>query len=305
MYKKIIYITAGIAAAAMTTSCADNAMVHDASGIFEATEVIVSARGTGELLEFNVEEGQKLKAGQICGFIDTLQMDLKRKQLAAGLNATSKRKVDEKQQVAALAQQIGNMKKEQERFKKLLEQEAIAQKQYDDLCYQIEVLECQLDAAKERLSKQNGSVDDQLDAFEAQMAELNYHIGNCYIKSPIDGTVLTKYAQEGEFAAPGRILFRVANTAEMILRAYITADLLGKISIGQAVAVYIDSDDGGFKEYQGTVSWISDKAEFTPKNIQTRNERANLVYAVKVKVANDGMIKKGMYGELDLEKSAQ
>lgn len=302
MDTKIWLITAGVCIALATTSCDSDKMNHDASGIFEATEVIVSARGTGELIEFNIVEGQKLKAGQVCGFIDTLQMDLKRKQLSAGLSATSKRKVDEKQQVSALTQQINNMKKEQERFKKLLEQEAIAQKQYDDLCYQIEVLECQLDAAKERLYKQNGSVDDQLDAFDAQMEELNYHIRNCYIKSPINGTVMTKYAQEGEFAAPGRILFRIANTDEMTLRAYITSEMLSEISLGQTVKVYTDAGRDDYKEFSGTITWISEKAEFTPKNIQTRNERANLVYAIKVTVVNNGSIKKGMYGEVDLQK---
>lgn len=298
--KKIVYFGLLCLCGLYFTSCNDEQKRHDASGVFEATELVVAACGTGELVNFDIEEGQEVKIHEVLGNIDTLQMCLKRKQLMAGMSAVEQRKIDERTQLAALEAQIENMKTEQKRFKKLLDAGAIPEKSYTDLTYQIQGMELTLEAKKEQLGMQNGSISSQLDAFEAQAAELDYAISCCYIKSPIDGVILSKYAEEGEFAAPGRILFRVGNIKQMKLRAYITAEQLTMVKIGQDVKVFVDYGENESREYTGRLVWISDKAEFTPKNIQTRDERSNLVYAVKVLVENDGLIKKGMYGEIDL-----
>ena len=296
--KKLIFTGIAVGMMLSFSSCADK-MKHDASGVFEATELVISARGTGELINFDIEEGMTVSAGEVLGNIDTLQLCLKRKQLMAGMSAVEQRKINDKTQLAALETQIANMKSEQQRFKRMLDAGVIPEKNYTDLTYQITGMELTLEAKREQLGMQNGSINSQLDAFEAQAAELDYGISNCYIKSPIDGVILTKYAEQGEFAAPGRILFRVGDISVMTLRAYITADQLSKVKVGQKVRVFVDYGKEESREYAGTLSWISDKAEFTPKNIQTHDERQNLVYAVKVLVENDGMIKKGMYGEID------
>ena len=288
------------AAVAIVTTACNHTMKHDASGVFEATELVVNARGTGELINFDIYEGQPVEQGEVLGNIDTLQMCLKRQQLLSGMSAVDKRKINDRTQLAALETQIANMKTEQKRFKRLVDAGAIPEKNYTDLCYQIDGMELTLSAKREQFAQQNGAVSDQLTGMEAQLAEINYAIANCYIKAPITGTIQTKYAEQGEFAAPGRILFRVANTNRMTLRTYLSSAQLSEIKVNDTVRVFADYGDGE-REYTGRVAWISDKAEFTPKNIQTRSERQNLVYAVKISVENDGWLKKGMYGEIDLK----
>ena len=279
-------------------ACTSQEEQYDASGIFETTEVIVSAKGTGELQSFQVEEGQAVRQGEVLGWIDTLQLSLKDRQLAASLLATESKRLDEKRQVAHLRQQIENLQREKERFTALLNAKATTAKQVDDIDYQIKVLQNQLVATQEQINSSNSSLSRQSESIQAQRAQLEDQIRNAMISSPITGTVLTKYAEQGEFAVPGKALFKVADVSQMKLRAYITADQLTQLQIGQAVAVYADRGTTDRKRYAGRVVWIADKAEFTPKTIQTRNERANLVYAVKIAVENDGFIKRGMYGEV-------
>ena len=283
-------------------ACTSQEEQYDASGIFETTEVIVSAKGTGELQSFQVEEGQAVRQGEVLGWIDTLQLSLKDRQLAASLLATESKRLDEKRQVAHLRQQIENLQREKERFTTLLNAKATTAKQVDDIDYQIKVLQNQLVATQEQINSSNSSLSRQSESIQAQRAQLEDQIRNAMISSPITGTVLTKYAEQGEFAVPGKALFKVADVSQMKLRAYITADQLTQLRIGQAVAVYADRGITDRKRYAGRVVWIADKAEFTPKTIQTRNERANLVYAVKIAVENDGFIKRGMYGEVRFEE---
>ena len=283
-------------------ACTSQEEQYDASGIFETTEVIVSAKGTGELQSFQVEEGQAVRQGEVLGWIDTLQLSLKDRQLAASLLATESKRLDEKRQVAHLSQQIENLQREKERFTALLNAKATTAKQVDDIDYQIKVLQNQLVATQEQINSSNSSLSRQSESIQAQRAQMEDQIRNAMISSPITGTVLTKYAEQGEFAVPGKALFKVADVSQMKLRAYITADQLTQLQIGQAVAVYADRGITDRKRYAGRVVWIADKAEFTPKTIQTRNERANLVYAVKIAVENDGFIKRGMYGEVRFEE---
>ena len=283
-------------------ACTSQEEQYDASGIFETTEVIVSAKGTGELQSFQVEEGQAVRQGEVLGWIDTLQLSLKDRQLAASLLATESKRLDEKRQVAHLRQQIENLQREKERFTALLNAKATTAKQVDDIDYQIKVLQNQLVATQEQINSSNSSLSRQSESIQAQRAQMEDQIRNAMISSPITGTVLTKYAEQGEFAVPGKALFKVADVSQMKLRAYITAEQLTQLQIGQAVAVYTDRGTTDRKRYAGRVVWIADKAEFTPKTIQTRNERANLVYAVKIAVENDGFIKRGMYGEVRFEE---
>lgn len=289
-----------ISSTIILTACNNKDSQYDASGIFEATEVIVSSYGNGELKTFNITEGQKIVAQEQVGYIDTIQLHLKKMQLLANMKAVDSRQYNVSKQIASLEQQIATQKKEQGRFSNLIKSNAANQKQLDDINAQISILEKQLIAQKETLENSNRSISGESAGLIMQVAQIDDQIKKSIITSPIDGTVLSKYAEEGELAVPGRSLFKVADIENMNLRAYITADQLTTMQVGQQVKVYADQGKSERKEYQGTIIWISDNAEFTPKTIQTRDERANLVYAVKVAVKNDGYIKRGMYGEIKI-----
>ena len=308
MYK-LFYLLIG---AAVFVGCSSKDNDYDASGVFETTEVIVSAKGQGEIMSLNVEEGQNVKAGDQLGYIDMTQLDLKKQQLAASKaqvqanrSAIDSHILDLSKQVASIKQQIANQQRELHRYQGLLKDDAATQKQVDDIKYQISVLQKQLAATQEQIDSSNRSFREQgagLEAqstgVDAQSAQVDDQINNSKIISPVSGVVLSKYAEQGEYAVPGRALFKVSNITDMKLRAYITADQLTTVRLGQKVTVYADQDKKNRKAYKGVVTWISDKAEFTPKTIQTRDERANLVYAVKISVKNDGLIKRGMYGDV-------
>ena len=271
---------------------------YDASGIFETTEVIVSAKGSGEIERLDIDEGRIVTSNETVGFIDTTQLALKRQQLIATLSATDSRKLDVNRQLASIRQQITNLKTEQHRFEELVKANAASQKQLDDINYNLEVLEKQLSATSEQIGSSNTSLTGQSASIEAQVAQIDDQIAKSIISSPIKGTVLSKYSEQGEFVSIGRALFKVGDVENMKLRAYITASQLTMLRIGQQVKVYADLGEEDRKEFEGTVSWISDEAEFTPKTIQTRDERSNLVYAIKILVKNDGTIKRGMYGDV-------
>lgn len=284
----------------MLTACGDKDAEYDASGVFETTEVIVSAKGTGEIVSLNIEEGQTVKADQLLGELDMTQLTLKRQQLDAGKDAAASRRLDTGRQVASLRQQIANLQSEQARFRALLNDGAATQKQVDDIGYQIATLKKQLAATNEQVATANQSIDGQSAGFDAQISQVDDMMRQARITSPISGVILSKYAERGEYAVPGRALFKVGDVSDMKLRAYITAEQLTGLKIGQKVTVYADQGTKGRKAYEGTVSWISSEAEFTPKTIQTRDERSNLVYAIKIAVKNDGLIKRGMYGDVKL-----
>lgn len=282
----------------LAASCVEGNKAYDASGVFESTEVTVSAEGNGKILSLDLQEGDRLEAGQIVGCIDTVQLHLSEVQLEASRRAVGSGRLDISRQIAALESQIGKQRQELDRFTKLEKAGASNRKQVEDIQAQIETLERQLAAQEESLNSSNRNVSGQADALEAQIEQIRDRIRKCVITSPVAGTVLAKYSEAGEFAALGRALFKVADIDNIRLRAYITADQLTALKLGQQVRVFADQGSSGRKEYAGTLIWISDKAEFTPKTIQTRDERANLVYAVKIAVENDGLIKLGMYGDI-------
>lgn len=282
----------------LAASCVEGNKAYDASGVFESTEVTVSAEGNGKILSLDIQEGDRLEAGQIVGCIDTVQLHLSEVQLEASRRAVGSGRLDISRQIAALESQIGKQRQELDRFTKLEKAGASNRKQVEDIQAQIETLERQLAAQEESLNSSNRNVSGQADALEAQIEQIRDRIHKCVITSPVAGTVLAKYSEAGEFAALGRALFKVADIDNIRLRAYITADQLTTLKLGQQVRVFADQGSYGRKEYAGTLIWISDKAEFTPKTIQTRDERANLVYAVKIAVENDGLIKLGMYGDI-------
>lgn len=297
MKKTITYSSLLVLALAMT-ACGKGNKVYDASGVFESTEMTVSAEGNGKIMSLDLQEGDRLEAGAVVGCIDTVQLYLSKIQLEASRRAVGSGRLNISRQIAALESQIAKQRQELDRFTKLEQAGASNRKQVDDIQAQLDILERQLAAQKESLQNTNSNVSGQADALEAQMAQLEDRIRKCVITSPVSGTVLAKYSEAGELAVQGRALFKVADLESIRLRAYITADQLTNVKLGQAVEVYADQGTSGRKEYDGTLIWISDKAEFTPKTIQTRDERANLVYAVKIAVKNDGLIKLGMYGEV-------
>ena len=284
----------------LANSCNTKEVKWDATGSFEATEVIVSSQSNGIIEQFKVQEGDKLTAKEVVGYVDTTQLYLKKLQLLSSQKGTLNRKSDISKQIAATEQQIKWQKEELQRFQTLFTKNAATQKQLDDIQNQIYILQKQLEAQRSTLSNSNQSINAESSAIEIQVAQIEDQIKKSYITSPINGNVLNKYAEEGEFTAAGKPLFTVADIKNLFIRAYFTGDLLTLIKLGQEVKVYSDFGKEEQKEYSGKIVWISDKSQFTPKNIQTRDERANMVYAVKIAVKNDGYLKIGMYGEVKL-----
>lgn len=286
--------------ALFVAACGSNDKEYDATGIFEATEVTVSAEGTGRLMVLNLTEGTAVKARQQVGLIDTVQLQLKAKQMGASKEVLANQRPNVQAQIAALQQQINKALIEQRRTEVLLKDGAATSKQLDDAQNAVAVLQKQLQGQLSLLQNSTRSLNSQMSAADIQRYEVLNQLEKCHIKSPITGTVLEKYAEEGEFATIGRPLFKVADTRNMTLRAYITSTQLAKVRVGQRVKVFADYGDDTRHTYEGTVTWISPKAEFTPKSILTNDERADQVYAVKVSVKNNGYIKIGMYGEMKL-----
>ena len=299
MKNTVLIIMISIASSALV-SCGNKNGDFDFSGNFEATEVIVSSEANGKILEFNVEEGEVLEPDQYLGSIDSIQLELQKLRLVASNGAVISRRADVAKQIAVTKQQIANFQIEKQRAQNLINANAGNKKMLDDINAQIATLEKQLTAQSSNLEKGNNSVDKESSAIEIQISQLEDQLGKCKITSPIKGTVLAKYAEKGEITSMGKPLFKIADLENIILRAYITSGQLTQLIIGQNVKVYADFGGKDQKEYQGTVTWISDKAEFTPKTIQTKDERANLVYAIKILVKNDGFLKIGMYGEVRL-----
>lgn len=321
--------TAGILAllALLLAACAESGPEHDASGVFEAKETVISAQISGQIVQMPVEEGQVLKKGALAAEIDCKQLILQRAQIRASEEAIGERTTEAAPQLAVLRaeegattaqlavqkEQLEVLERERKRFEKLVEAKAAPAKQLSDIEGQIAVLkrqmastESQITINKQRRASYSAQVDLQNRATtsertptQARVAEIEDKIEKCKVENPLQGIVLTKYAEQFEFATPGKPLYRIADLRSMTLRAYVTGDQLTAIKLNQPVKVFLDDGKKAYRELQGTLVWASDKAEFTPKTIQTKSERSNLVYAVKIQVPNDGTLKIGMYAEVN------
>lgn len=295
-------------------SCNRNKVTYDASGTFEAVETIISSESAGTIKALDLEEGQNLQAGAVVGYVDSMQLYLKKKQLLAQIKALGSRLPDVgtqtdfyKQQIAVSQTRLNYLQNEQKRIQNLVKADAATPKQLDDITAQIDELKKQLlviskqDAAQvSALKTQTSGLKSNVLPLYVQIEQLNDQLSKSRIINPVNGTVLIKYAESNEMATPGKALYKIADLSAIVLRAYITGDQLAKVKLNQKVKVLTDAEGGTYKTQEGVIEWISSKAEFTPKTIQTKDERANLVYAVKIKVKNDGLLKIGMYGEVVL-----
>lgn len=293
-------------------ACNNSEKTYDATGIFEATEITVSAQASGEVLQLDITEGQSLEAGAQVGQIDSYQLVQKlgeleaaKQQIYANDAATESRQLDLNKQLATLQQQIVHAQRERQRFAELVRDGAVPRKQLDDLNDQISVLQRQMAATSDQLRSNNAAFAEQskglqaqIKGVEAQQRQLERQIQNATIIVPKGGVVLEKFVEAGEFVGVGKPLFKLAQMNHVYLRAYVTSAQLKSVMLGQKVKVYADYGGGQQQEYEGKVTWISSRSEFTPKTIVTDDERADLVYAVKIAIKNDGRVKIGMYGEV-------
>ena len=286
------------AIAALGASCNNKDKEYDAAGAFESVETIVSTEASGTIMKFNLEEGQTLEPNQFIGYVDSMQLFYRKQQLEAQINSTTSQLPDIPTQIAALQSQLAEAKKNQERTNNLFKQNAATQQQLDDVNTQVDMLTKQIEAQKSTLGITSSTLHKNVDPFQHQIDQLNDQISKCRIINPIHGTVLTKYAENHEVVMPGKALYKIAATDTLILRAYVTGAQLNLVKLGQTVNVRTDKGAKQYGMYTGKVYWISDKSEFTPKTIPTKDERADLVYAIKVRVINDGYLKIGMYGEV-------
>ena len=295
--------------------CNSNDEKFDAQGTFEADEVIVSSELSGKIRSLEIEEGSSIAIGDTVGTIDAVNISLQKDQVIASIEALNEKTLDVSPQVKLLEEQLQvqqlqlkNLLHEQERIEQLFNQDAATGKQRDDIHSQVEVLQKQMAVTRQQIqvqkkntATQNRGILSEGKPLQKRIAQLDDQLAKSSIINPVSGTILTKYAEQGEITAPGKALYKIADLSTVILRAYISGKQLPQVKLGQQVKVYIDQDNDEYKEYPGTIQWISDKAEFTPKTIQTKEERANLVYAIKVAVKNDGYLKIGMYGEVGLK----
>lgn len=275
----------------------------DATGTFEATEVVVSAEAAGRILSFDAEEGDAVQAGRQIGAIDTVQLYLQKLQLERQRASVISNRPDIRKQAAALREQIAKQEIERSRVVNLLKDGAATTKQLDDIDASLKVLNGQLEALLSTLGNNTAAIDENSSALELQIAQIEDRLMKSRIASPISGTVLAKYSEQGELAAVGRPLMKVADMENVYLRAYFTSDQLSSLKIGREVTVTADFGGDEQIDYPGRIVWIASESEFTPKNIQTKSSRASLVYAVKIAVKNDGRLKLGLYGEVKLRKS--
>lgn len=282
----------------LLTACSQNGPEAEATGTFEATEVIVSAEANGKILSFNLEEGQSLRKGEPVGAIDTTSLHLNRLQLIQNQRAVLAGQQDVRTQLESLRKELTNAEADEKRIENLVKGQVASQKQLDDARLRIEVLRARISAQENLLTTGNTALREQGKTIAAQLQVVEDQLRRCRIVNPVEGTVLTKYSEAFEMTGIGKPLYKVADLSQLVLRAYMSHDQQSKMKIGQKITVHVDDGTGGMRAYEGTVQWINNKAEFTPKTIQTKEERANLVYAVKIAVKNDGLLKIGMYGEV-------
>lgn len=293
-------------------ACNNNKEDFDASGTFEVDEVVVSSEAAGQIEVLDIREGSVLAKDSIVGYVDSIPLELQKSQAEASMNALHEKTVNVAPQVKLLHDQIAVLNvqlndaiHEKERTERLIKADAATQKQLDDLNTQIEVYQKQISVNQQQINVQQSSTGTQnrtilseLNPMKKSVAQIEDQLKRTKIKNPINGTVLTKYAMAGEYTNPGKALYSIGDLSEITLRAYVTGIQFADIKLNQQVHVFVDSTANSFKEYPGVITWISDKAEFTPKTIQTKEERANLVYAIKIRVKNDGLLKIGMYGQI-------
>jgi HlyD family secretion protein len=274
----------------------DNA--SDAYGNFEAREILVSSESAGKILRLDVEEGRTLKAGEVVGVIDTTALHLRKLQLLASIRTVQGKTQDVQPQINVLEEQRRNLLRERDRLKALVQEHAATQKQLDDMEGQLLVVERQITSARAQNRNLNTGILGETDPLRVQIEQIEDQIARCYIVNPINGTVLLQLAEAHEVTAPGKPLYKIADMEQMTLRVYVSGDQLPNVKVGEPVTVLVDADEKSNRTLSGTVSWVSPKAEFTPRIVQTKEQRVNLVYAVKVLVKNDGTLKIGMPGEL-------
>ena len=308
--KHILFIA--LIAISMLTACKNGNGNADASGTFEANEVIVSAESSGKLTSFTVEEGQLIAKDSVVGTVDATNISLQKEQVESSIQALGEKTADVSPQVKLLENQLAvqqsqlnNLLHEQGRIQNLLKQDAATGKQLDDINAQVDVAKRSMNVTRQQIqvqqnnvATQNRSIISEGKPLQKRVAQLEDQLKKTTIVNPVAGTVLTKYAEQGEITSTGKALYKIADLSTITLRAYITGTQLSQVKLGQTVKVLVDDGAKKYKEFTGTITWISDKAEFTPKTIQTKDERANLVYATKIKVKNDGYLKIGMYGEV-------
>jgi HlyD family secretion protein len=286
--KRIIFILAVVLA-----SCSGNENLSDAYGNFESDDVVVSAEATGKILVLNIQEGQKLVKSDIVGIIDTTDLTLKKQQLLAQKMAVASKIENIRAQIEVQEQQKRNLLVDKARVEKMLKDGAATQKQLDDINGKIDLVNAQISS----INTQNVLVRSELDVIKTQISQVEEGIKKCKIVNPLKGTVLEKYAEQGEITAFGKPVYKIADLDVLNLKVYVSGDQLPHIKLGQQTEVLIDDTKKGNRKLTGVVSWISSNAEFTPKIIQTKEERVNMVYAVKIRVKNDGSLKIGMPGE--------
>lgn len=298
----------------LLAACGNKEENYDATGTFEADEVVVSSELSGKLLSFTIEEGQVIPKDSIVGLVDAEGISLQKEQVEANIEALGQKTADVTPQVRLLENelavrqsQLDNLMYERKRIDNLVKQDAATGKQLDDINAQIDVAQKslgvvrqQINVQRNNISTQNRSILSEGKPLQKRVAQLDDQLKRANIINPVGGTVTTKFAEAGEITSTGKALYKIADLATMTLRAYITGSQLSQVKLGQTIKVFVDNGADKYRELSGTITWISDKAEFTPKTIQTKDERANLVYAMKVKVKNDGYLKIGMYGEVKL-----
>ncbi len=294
MKEKILYTA--LATALLTLGgCADHSRDFDACGQIEATEVLVSAEANGRIVSLQLTEGDRLKAGQTVGVIDSVQTYLQKQELVRKRSNAQTKLVDIDRQLASQQAQLEKLQADHKRYQALEAKDAATQKQVDDLASQIAVTRREIAAMKQTYERNNTGIREELALYDVQIAEKEDQLDKCRIVAPIDGTVLTKFAEEGELVTSGKSLFKMADLKQVHVRAYLTTAQLAEVKLGDTVQVTIEDGTDKPRQYEGRLVWIADEAEFTPKNIQTQDERADLVYAAKVALENDGFLKLGMY----------
>lgn len=293
MKKIFIFITFLI-----ITGCSSGEIKTHASGVFETDDVIISSKSMGEITSLNVNEGDMLQKGTLVGQIDSTQLQLQKKNLENAIVSAESKIVNVEVQLAPLDEEVNKYKNEVERFKRLVASSAANKKQLDDVTSAYNAARKQREATYDTLTKSNTVILNEINGLKIQIAQIDDNIKKSIIYAPMDGMVLTKYANAFEFAQMGKPLFKMADISTLILRAYVTGDILTQVKVGDEAKIFADFGKNNIKEYTGKITWISEKAEFTPKTIPTRDERSNLVYAVKITVQNDGYLRKGMYGEV-------
>lgn len=282
-------------------ACKEKVSSYDASGSFEAVETIISAEANGKIMQLIIEEGQVLDSGQTIGYIDSTQLYLSKMQLMQNKKAILSNKPQANIQTESLKKELANAVLDRNRTENLVKGGVAAQKQLDDANAKVATLQARITAQESSLQISTSSINEQGGTVAAQLKGINDQLQKTIIINPVKGTVLSKYAEQYEMTLPGKPLYKIADLGAIILRAYITGNQLPLVKLNQQVKVATDDGKGGFKETTGIITWINDKAEFTPKTIQTKDERANMVYAIKVKVKNDGAYKIGMYGEIKFQ----